>query len=114
MANEAQRQFLLDARFAESMLRGDLDMLKTMCAGLPLNRAELEAKEGLGARYAKAQRKQLSLGRTAFDFSALPQLPHGKLPPFLTAKDSYRLLQNRARLAASQQQAAQQAIHTTV
>ncbi len=96
VANAAQFNFLMQARCAEGQVRQDLATLKSMCTGVPQFRAELDRHEGLGALYAEAQSKQLSLGATAFDFSALPQLPHGKLPPFLTAADSCRLLQNRA------------------
>ena len=96
VANAAQFKFLMQARCAEGQVRQDLATLKSMCVGVPQFRAELDRHEGLGALYAEAQSKQLSLGATAFDFSALPQLPHGKLPPFLTAAESCRLLQNRA------------------
>ena len=96
VANAAQFNFLMQARCAEGQVRQDLATLKSMCAGVPQFHAELDPHEGLGARYAEAQSKQLALGATAFDFSALPQLPHGKLPPFLTAAESCRLLQNRA------------------
>ena len=96
VANAAQFNFLMQARCAEGQVRQDLATLKSMCAGVPQFHAELDPHEGLGALYAEAQSKQLALGATAFDFSALPQLPHGKLPPFLTAAESCRLLQNRA------------------
>ena len=96
VANAAQFNFLMQARCAEGQVRQDLATLKSMCTGVPQFHAELDRHEGLGARYAEAQSKQLALGATAFDFSALPQLPHGKLPPFLTAAESCRLLQNRA------------------
>ena len=96
VANAAQFKFLMQARCAEGQVRQDFATLKSMCVGVPQFRAELDRHEGLGALYAEAQSKQLSLGATAFDFSALPQLPHGKLPPFLTAAESCRLQQNRA------------------
>ena len=96
VANAAQFNFLMQARCAEGQVRQDLATLKSMCTGVPQFHAELNPHEGLGARYAEAQSQQLALGATAFDFSALPQLPHGKLPPFLTAAESCRLLQNRA------------------
>ena len=96
VANAAQFNFLMQARCAEGQVRQDLATLKSMCVGVPQFHAELDRHEGLGALYAEAQSKQLALGATAFDFSALPQLPHGKLPPFLTAAESCRLLQNRA------------------
>ena len=96
VANAAQFNFLMQARCAEGQVRQDLATLKSMCVGVPQFHAELAPHEGLGALYAEAQSKQLALGATAFDFSALPQLPHGKLPPFLTAAESCRLLQNRA------------------
>ena len=96
VANAAQFNFLMQARCAEGQVRQDLATLKSMCTGVPQFHAELNPHEGLGARYAEAQSQQLALGATAFDFSALPQLPHGKLPPFLTAAECCRLLQNRA------------------
>ena len=96
VANAAQFNFLMQARCAEGQVRQDLATLKSMCVGVPQFHAELDRHECLGALYAEAQSKQLALGATAFDFSALPQLPHGKLPPFLTAAESCRLLQNRA------------------
>ena len=96
VANAAQFNFLMQARCAEGQVRQDLATLKSMCAGVPQFHAELDPHEGLGALYAEAQSQQLALGATAFDFSALPQLPHGKLPPFLTAAECCRLLQNRA------------------
>ena len=88
VANAAQFNFLMQARCAEGQVRQDLATLKSMCVGVPQFHAELDRHEGLGALYAEAQSKQLALGATAFDFSALPQLPQ--------AAESCRLLQNRA------------------
>ena len=96
VANAAQFKFLMQARCAEGQLRHDLALLKSLCAGVPQYRAELDRHESLGALYAAAQSKQLALGATAFNFSTLPQLPRGKLPPFLTAAESCRLQHNRA------------------
>ena len=102
VANEAQRNILMQARRVEGQLRNDLNTLDQLCAHVPHYQAELDPNEGLGALYAAAQHKQLSLGATAFNYAALPKLPQGKLPPFLSTEDSYRLLQNRALLAAIQ------------
>ena len=96
VANAAQFKFLMQARCAEGQLRHDLALLKSLCAGVPQYRAELDRHESLGALYSAAQSKQLASGATAFDFSSLPQLPRGKLPPFLTAAESCRLQHNRA------------------
>ena len=104
VANEAQRNILMQARRVEGQLRNDLNTLDQLCAHVPHYQAELDPNEGLGALYAAAQHKQLSLGATAFNYAALPKLPQGKLPPFLSTEDSYRLLQNRALLAAIQTQ----------
>ena len=104
VANEAQRNILMQARRVEGQLRNDLNTLDQLCAHVPHYQAELDPNEGLGALYAAAQHKQLALGATAFNYSALPPLPQGKLPPFLSTEDSYRLLQNRALFAAIQTQ----------
>ena len=100
VANEAQRNILMQARRVEGQLRNALNTLDQLCAHVPYYQAELDPNEGLGALYAAAQHKQLALGATAFNYSALPPLPQGKLPPFLSTEDSYRLLQNRALFAA--------------
>ncbi len=104
VANEAQRNILMQARRVEGQLRNALNTLDQLCAHVPYYQAELDPNEGLGALYAAAQHKQLALGATAFNYTALPPLPQGKLPPFLSTADSYRLLQNRALLAAIQTQ----------
>ena len=104
VANEAQRNILMQARRVEGQLRNALNTLDQLCAHVPYYQAELDPNEGLGALYAAAQHKQLALGATAFNYSALPPLPQGKLPPFLSTEDSYRLLQNRALFAAIQTQ----------
>ena len=85
VANAAQFNFLMQARCAEGQVRQDLATLKSMCAGVPQFHAELDRHEGLGALYAEAQSKQLALGATAFDFSALPELPLAAKPRPLSA-----------------------------
>ena len=97
VANQAQLNFLLEARRAALAVQRDLKELKTLCTGLPYYEPHLQRTEAWGHALSEVQRLQLQAGQAVFNYPCA--VPEGKLPPMLSAKEDALLRRNRACLA---------------
>ena len=97
VANQAQLNFLLEARRAALAVQRDLKELKTLCTGLPYYEPHLQRTESWGQALSEVQLLQLQAGQAVFNYPCA--VPEGKLPPMLSAKQDALLRRNRACLA---------------